>query len=139
MSHVTPRVHAVVGGLSVLVIGAVLGIGIDRLVLSPTTTSATPSPAGQFGMADHAAALGDLARDLRLTEAQTAHVQQVFLRHQATIDSAWNEARSRMIGVVDSATAEIETVLDPEQRARLHQWITERHGTTPHAAPGRVH
>ena len=127
MSDMRSRIHAVLGGLSILIIGAVLGMTIDRHVLLPATAAATSSPAGRIGPTEHAAALADLARDLRLTEEQTAYVHRVFLRYQATIDSAWNGMQSRIVGVVDSATAEIETVLDAEQRTLLHEWIAGRH------------
>ncbi len=134
----TRNLRAVLGGVSLLVIGAVLGVMVDRFMLLHTPVEAGQPAALQAMATDHAEALADLARTLELSETQTAHVHEVFMRHQGTIDRAWLALRHHMQAVVDTATAEIEVVLDAAQRERLRAWIAERHGTAdPTAAPAR--
>jgi len=130
-----PSLQALLGGVSVLVIGAVIGIGIDRLLLLPAPAEAQPPATFQGVAADHAEALADLARSLELDDSQTTHVHSVFMKHQNAIDQVWLAMRHRVIAVVDTVTAEIEIVLDPIQRERLHAWIADRHGTAVQDAP----
>ncbi|MCI0434809.1 MAG: hypothetical protein L0271_14380 [Gemmatimonadetes bacterium] len=129
--------RALLGGFSVLVIGAVLGIAFDRVILLASPAEAQP-PAAHTVAGDHARALADLAEHLELSGSQRQHVHNVFMKHQDAINQAWLSMRQQLFAVVDSVTAEIEVVLDGAQKRRLHEWIAERHGDPPHrpAPPG---
>jgi len=127
--------QALLGGFSVLVIGAVIGIMVDRFVLLAPPAEAQPAATLPGVAADHIEALADLARSLELSDAQTEHVHSVFMKHQSAIDQTWLAMRHHLMAVVDTVTAEIEVVLDPAQRQRLHAWIAERHGTAAQRAP----
>ena len=131
------RTATVVGGLSLLVLGAVLGVTVDRVWLAHHTPQID-------GPELHKAALSFFHDELELDEHQVAEIHEVFMEHQPSIDSSWQKLRPQLLSAVDSVHAEIESVLTPEQRAHFKQWIAmnaEKLRHEVHAAehlPGHV-
>jgi len=62
-----------------------------------------------------------LDRELHLTAAQRTRIQSVIDRHHARIENVWNDVRPQIRHEIDATTAEIETVLTPEQRVRFRE------------------
>jgi Spy/CpxP family protein refolding chaperone len=122
--------HAGLGMASLVVIGIVVGVTLDRTVLMPGHAVARPA-ATLDPAAEHRSATQDLIEHLDLNAAQVDRVEEVFSRHQAAVHDAWQTARDRLNAVVDSATVEIAEVLDSAQIERFHDWVEERHGTVP--------
>ena len=122
--------HAGLGMASLVVIGVVLGVTLDRTVPLPGHAAARPTEALDPA-AEHRAAMRDLVVELQLSDAQKARVEEIFSRHQASVHEAWQIARDRLSTAVDSATVEIAGILDPAQLERFHEWVEERHGSVP--------
>ena len=139
MSNAKHVAHAVLGAVSILAIGVVLGVLLDRVILH-RVDPAVHSPTGAMALAaSHGDFLRELQTDLGLTEEQAGRVQGVLTRHQAAVNDAWTAVHSRLDAAIDSVTAEIEVLLDPEQRAGLHAWLMERHGVTKTHTVGEGH
>jgi hypothetical protein len=121
-------IHAAIGAASILVIGVVLGVLLDRVVLHPTA-SASDYPSADVALdARHEDFLRELRADLGLTAKQAGQVHEILSRHQGAVNEAWSAVHSLLEAAIDSVTEEIEAVLKPGQRERLHAWLLERHG-----------
>jgi len=66
-------------------------------------------------------------------------VHEILVRHQAAVDEAWSLVHSRLESAIDSVTAEIEAALEPGQRDRLSEWLSERHGESAHRVADERH
>jgi len=139
MSKSTHVAHAVLGAVSILAIGVVVGIWLDRVVLHPTALAADTSPAAVALDANHEGFLQGLRDELGLTEAQASQIRQIMSRNQTAVDDAWSAVHFRLEAAIDSVTAEIEVILDPEQREGLHEWLMERHGERDAHTVGEGH
>jgi len=139
MSNAKHVAHAVLGAVSILAIGVVLGIWLDRVVLHPSALAADTSSAALSLQASHEGFLQGLRTDLGLTEEQAGQIRQIMSRHQTAVNDAWSAVHSRLEAAIDSVTAEIEVILDPGQRAGLHEWLMERHGERDAHAVGEGH
>lgn len=137
MIRMTDSARALLAGLSILLIGAVAGVGLDRAVLLRAHAS---SPGAQHRIPrDHDEAVAELSGRLGLTSAQSTRVREIFSKHQAGIDRAWVQVHRDLKGAIDAATADIETVLDADQVRRLHAWLAEHHGGIPGHGVGQAH
>ncbi len=119
-------VSRAVGVFSLLAIGAILGVALDRTLHSPSH-GMMADHAQQIRESLHEQALGELHQRLELTGDQRETIDRVFRRHQATVDRTWETLRPHIESVVDSVHAEIEAVLTPEQRAAFRAWVAS-HG-----------
>lgn len=139
MSNAKHVAHAVLGAVSILAIGVVVGVWLDRVVLHPNALAADTSSAALALDASHEGFLRELHADLGLTEEQAGRVQEILIRHQKAVNEAWLVVHSRLDATTDSVTAEIEAVLDSEQRVALHEWLMERHGVRAAHTVGEGH
>ena len=139
MSHAKHVLHAALGAVSILAIGVVLGVLLDRVVLLHGPSASYSAAASQSVDATHQSFLRELADDLGLTEAQATQVHEILVRHQAAVDEAWSLVHSRLESAIDSVTAEIEAVLEPGQRDRLSEWLRERYGESAHRVADERH
>lgn len=121
------RTAMVVGGLSLLVLGAVIGITVDRVLLAH-------HPPQIDGAELHQAALTFFHDELGLEEHQVSEIHEVFMEHQPSIDSSWQKLRPQLLMAVDSVHAEIESLLTPEQRAHFKQWVAASEAKIRHEA-----
>lgn len=129
--------RALLAGLSILLIGTVAGVGLDRAVLLRSHAS---SPGAEHRVpSDHDEVLADLSGRLGLTPEQSTRVREIFSKHQAGIDRAWAQVHRDLKGAIDAATADIERVLDVDQVRRLHAWLAEHHGRIPGHGVGQAH
>ncbi len=128
MNNARHLIHAAIGAASILVIGIVLGVLLDRVVLH-RSASALDLPSAALALdASHEQFLQELHDDLGLTAKQASQVQEILSRHQGAVNEAWSAVHSLLEAAIDSVTEEIEAVLEPGQRERLHGWLLERHG-----------
>ncbi len=120
--------HALLGAFSILVMGVVAGVALDRVVLIPRHAMSSPVGRPLATPMDHEEVLAELVSELDLTDEQAGQVHGIFARHQPTVDRAWETARSALLAAIASATAEIDRILDADQRERMHEWLEVRHG-----------
>ena len=139
MSKAKHVAHAVLGAVSILAIGVVLGVLVDRVIFNPSALAADVPSASMTLDASHEGFLRGLRDDLGLTEEQASRVHEIMSRHQAAVNDAWSAVHARLDAAIDSVTAEIEAILDPGQRVGLHEWLMERHGVRDAHTIGEGH
>lgn len=139
MSHAKHVGHALLGAISILAIGIVAGVLLDRAILHPSALSAHTESAAVALDATHDNFFHEMRADLALNEQQARQVQEIFTRHQAAVNEAWSEVHTRLDAAIDSVTTEIEAILDSEQRADLHQWLVDKHGVSSGHGQGEGH
>lgn len=120
--------HALLGALSILIMGVVAGVALDRVVLIPRHAMASSVARPLATPMDHEEVLAELGVELGLTDDQARQVHAIFARHQPTVDRAWETARAALLEAIAGATAEIDLVLNADQRERMHEWLELRHG-----------
>ena len=64
--------------------------------------------------------------ELNLTPAQRARIDSIMARRRERTDALWQQDGARIRAAVDSARAEIRTVLDPRQAAEYER-LRARH------------
>lgn len=138
MIRLTDSARALLAALSILLLGAVGGVVLDRTVLIPARADAAARGVSHAPR-DHDAVLAELRTELGLSAEQAARVQEIFARHHGEIEEAWAEIHANLRRATQEATSEIEAVLDSAQIERLHAWLAERHGAASGHVPGRQH
>ncbi|HJU64190.1 MAG TPA: hypothetical protein VJ596_00875, partial [Gemmatimonadaceae bacterium] len=98
--------------VSLLVLGAAMGIAADRTIHS--RRSAHERLMAQV----HRDPLGSIDRTVQLRPDQRAKVAAILERRQPDINAVWADTHVRLRATVDSAVREIAAVLDPDQAAR---------------------
>ena len=131
MSDAKQSIRPLVGSASMLLIGVVIGIAIDRVTVIHGHGGAHSPGVVVVASAEPDAAFSELAEHLDLSEQQAAQAQEIFSAHQASVDTAWTEVQDHLGLAIQSVMQELESVLEPGQLGRLHQWIAERHGALP--------
>jgi hypothetical protein len=121
--------------LSMLILGTVAGVGVDRAILIPARAEAV----GGSAPGGHETVLAALQAELSLSDDQLARVGEVFASHQSDIEEAWKQVHETLDVAIAEATIEVEAVLDSAQIERLHVWLARQHGSVPQHAPGRAH
>jgi len=126
------RLRGLLGALSLLVVGGLVGMVGHRLVLghegSPTVS----------GITAHEAAISAFAEALELSDEQLAAVEAILSRHQAVVTDAWGTLHERLQASADSAHGEIEELLTEEQRAMFDGWRDQQHPSLDlHGGPAR--
>ena len=114
-----------------LLAGFAAGVALDRFVLhhrhgpfagmGPGRGGPPEDPAARAAMQKHMA--DRISSDLDLTAAQRAQIETMLPRHLAAFDSLRKEMGTRLQGLLDSSSAEVETILTPEQRVK---WAENR-------------
>ena len=112
---------------AVLLIGALLGVALDRVALR-----AHRGPHGRFGPGHGWAGrepgrLDDrIARELNLTAAQRSRIDSILARRIREMEQVRQEVRPRMAQIFAQTRAEIDSVLTPPQRERMHALFPPR-------------
>ena len=103
--------------------GAATGVVVERRVLHHPRREMGRPFAGRPGelRAGRAAMRERLAKELGLDAAQSAKIDSIFDRHRPALDSVRETMESRLSSVVEQTRREIDSVLTPEQRAKMHQ------------------
>lgn len=66
-------------------------------------------------------------RDLGLTPAQAAKIDSIFASHRPAIDSARAQSEPKVRAIIDQTRREIDSVLTPEQREKMHARMLREH------------
>ena len=125
----SPRWRAILMAFSLVVLGGVLGVTLDRVWFLPASMHGDASADAQTEM------VTALQTELGLTPTQADQIAAIVGRDQGTVTQGWDGRRPGCRAAMDSAGAAIEDVLAPEQRERFRTWIREQHG--PNGSMGR--
>jgi CO/xanthine dehydrogenase Mo-binding subunit len=109
---------ALLGALSLLLIGAVLGIAIDRHLGSARPNAGTPA-------AFHEMAMSDIARRLDLDSAQRRRIDSIIAERHHTLQTTWAVLHEQLGAAVDTVHRDVEAVLSPAQREQFRAWLRE--------------
>ena len=108
MSSTNTKILATIALVITLLAGAVLGAIADRLIFLRV---GMPHPSAQF-------IVRRLDRRLHFNDQQRTQVTEIVSRHQQRIAGIWTGVRPAVDKEVESANAEIDLVLTPEQRVK---------------------
>ena len=126
------RVRGLLGALSLLVVGGLMGMVGHRLVLGEEGSPLIS------GVDAHEAAIPAFAEALELSDEQVAAVETILSRYQAVVTEAWGALHQRLQASADSAHGEIEELLSEEQRALFGGWMDQQHPSLDlHGGPAR--
>ena len=121
------KARTMLGTLSLVAIGAVIGVTGDRLLHSGAHLDALHDHLGQRQEL-HEQALTEFQERLHLDASQRAEIDSVFRLHQGSIDAAWEDLQPRVQSAVDSVHAHIESILRPDQREAFRAWLAAQTG-----------
>ena len=76
----------------------------------------------------HSHIMQSLTESLNLDSSQNHSIMQTLHKHQLHIDSAWGTMRPHINATLDSAHAEIMSVLTPEQKETFRKLTSRSHG-----------
>lgn len=110
------RTTAVVVVLAAFAAGMIVGVTGDRVYLIHTRQY-FPSRAPGRSMAKHLA--DRLDRELHFDDQQRAKVESILERHRQSIDTIWSSVRPQLEVEINATNAEIDKVLNDDQRAKF--------------------
>ena len=113
----------VVAVISLLAIGAALGVTFDRL---HHRSGNRHMAVMQEVQKDPLAAID---RAVGLRPEQRERVAAVLARRQDVIDGVWRDTHIRLQATIDSVVNEIAAVLDPDQAQKFRAAARELHGS----------
>ena len=131
MSVMKQSMRGLVGAVSILVLGIVLGVATSHIVLVPGDRAEHQLPERLGSAAEHRAILEELTEHLSLTDDQVAGIHGIISSRQAAVDTAWTQIRRHLRQATAVTIAEIEGILDDDQAELLRAWAVERHGELP--------
>lgn len=123
------RWRAMLTAVSLVVLGGVLGVTLDRVWFLPASMDGDGPADAQTEM------VTSLQAEFGLTPTQADEIAAILLQYQGHVTQSWEGMRPGLRAAMDSAGAAIEAVLAPEQRERFRTWIREQHG--PNGSMGR--
>ena len=117
------RWRSVLAAASLLVLGAAIGVTVDR-------TLHAPSSRGIVSFTDvQADPLAVMDRLLDLRPEQRERIAAILESRQTSIDGVWEETHTRLQATIDIVVNEIAAALDPDQAERFRTLADELHGT----------
>lgn len=108
--------RAVLAAMSLLVLGAVIGIALDRH-LNAGGGHANPAAAM------HEMLMSSLDEDLDLTAEQRRRIDDIVAARRHSLRDAWQMLHAQLGAAADSVHQEINAILTPEQRAAFREWL----------------
>lgn len=111
------RARALVGAVSLLILGAVLGIAVDRHL----ATGESQSLVASF----HHAAMSSLEDRLELDPKQRKAIDSIVAAHHEEMEQNWHQLHAQLGAAVDVIHQDIESVLTEEQRVVFREWLRE--------------
>lgn len=115
------RARAALGVVALLVIGALLGVTVDRWLHRPDRGH---GPAAAL----HEAALSGMVEEIALTPEQRARVDSILRSRHEAMRSLWATIHGQLGPTLDSVHAEIEVVLTPAQQEAFRRWLRSSGG-----------
>ena len=119
-----------VAGLAfVAAAGVATGIVLERRVFSHHGEHGRGGPHGYSGR--HGQGDGPMherfGRELGLTARQEVAIDSIFASHRPAIDSARAASEPAIHAIIDQTRREIDSVLTPEQREKMHARLLREH------------
>jgi Spy/CpxP family protein refolding chaperone len=114
-----PTLWLVAAVVLVFLAGAVIGVFLDRSVLSHRGGEARRPPS-------HFPSLEIMARELNLSADQQARIKEIFERNEERFRELRGDIRKHLDDIRNQLKDEIDKVLTPEQVKKLQKMI-ERH------------
>ena len=109
--------------------GVASGIVLERRVLARHWEHGPGGPRGYSGR--HGPGDGPMherfGRELGLTPQQELAIDSIFARHRPAIDSARAASEPAIRAIIDQTRRQIDSVLTPEQRAKMHARMLREH------------
>ena len=122
------RTTAVIVVLAAFAAGMIVGVTGDRVYLI-RTRQYFPSRAAGHAMAKHLADRLDL--ELHFDAQQRIRVESILERRRQSIDTIWSSVRPQVETEINAANAEIDKVLNAEQRVKFKSLQMRMHNR-PH-------
>lgn len=124
------KAKAWVGALSLLLIGLVLGVALDRHVLLRGTGGHVPTVHGNQAAGTpasvaaelHEAMMASLAERLDLDAEQRRQIDSIMGARHDLLRQTWNALHVQLGAAVDTVHRDIEAILSPEQRRAFREW-----------------
>ena len=110
------RARAMLAALSLLVLGAVIGIVLDRHLHSG---GGDANPAAAI----HEMTMSSLDEYVDLTAEQRLQIDDIVAARRHSLRNAWQLVHTQLGAAADTVHQEIEAILTPEQRAAFREWL----------------
>lgn len=113
--------------LMTIVLGGMAGLALDRTVLG--AGAGTPRdhvPFWALSNADRHRRWVEVSRSLKLTPAQNAAIDSVLAQQSRQLEAARHEIEPHIHEIMNVTRARIDSVLTPDQRARLEKEYRDR-------------
>jgi Spy/CpxP family protein refolding chaperone len=110
------RARALLAALSLLVLGAVIGIAADRH-LHARGNHANPAAA------IHEMTMSSLDEHVDLTTEQRRQIDDIVAARRHSLRNAWQLVHAQLGAAADTVHQEIEAILTPEQRTAFREWL----------------
>lgn len=134
--RVSPRVISALVLIVTFLVGAIGGIWLDRHHLrremAHRGAGRERMPHWALSEGEHRHRLARLARKLELTPEQRAAADTIFAQRSRQLETARLEIEPKMKEIMDTARAQIDSVLTPEQRTKLQAMRREREKREKH-------
>ena len=102
------------------------GVVLERTVLSRHGEHGY-GPGGRRGDRGRGPMHERFGRDLGLTKEQEVKIDSIFASHRAAIDSARAASEPRIRAIIDQTRREVDSVLTPAQREKMHARMQREH------------
>ncbi len=117
-----------VGIILVAAAGVATGVVLERRVLSRREGAARGAwHRGELHAGRPAPMHERFGRDLDLSAAQSAKIDSIFASHRPAIDSARAVSEPKIRAIIDQTRREIDSVLTPAQRDKMHARMQREH------------
>jgi len=127
--------RAALAAIALLLIGAALGIAVDRVYHRSVAREATRLPPTRgTGIT---ASIEFLDSALVLRPEQRRRIEAILARRQGPIDSIWSRTHRSLLSSLDSTVAEMGLLLDAGQRARLDSLLGDLRNPAPRPHEGQ--
>lgn len=123
------RTTAVVVVLTAFVAGLVAGVGGELVYLIHNHRIVPTHTAGTKHLIDR------LDHELKLDPQQRARIETIVEARRQRIDAIWSSARPAVMQEIDATNAEIDKVLNPDQRVKFKA-LQARMRNRVHGGPG---
>lgn len=117
--------------------GVASGVVLERAVLSRHGDRGYGERGGRRGGPGHGPMHERFGRDLGLTKDQETKIDSIFASHRAAIDSARAASEPKIRAIIDQTRREVDSVLTPAQREKMHARMQREHPRGDSTEPPR--
>ena len=117
--------------------GVATGVVLERTVFSRHGDHGHGGPGGRRGAAGRGQMHERFGHDLGLTKDQETKIDSIFASHRAAIDSARAASEPKIRAIIDQTRREVDSVLTPAQREKMHARMQREHPRGDSTEPPR--